>query len=342
MPTPKTLTAHGLASTLAGDTLGQRESSADANGLRWEPSKGSDIPDFSSSDRLGWLQLQYSNLMRTLLREVSAPTYEIAEDSRSRIKANIIVTQRREMYMLSQGKYPGLPSLVNSRTTQMQHLVNTGPRVKEYPTSMVNVDQASAPVQHFSTQHSMRCAARSTANDPSSVVSVDSIAPSSNRLDESHTATQLRPPEAQTWTPQNDELRLQPHTYIPPPPQSEASLRLRQVVLHSRTMSPAQEPSFHSEASTLPKYDRTLEARFGRENSPIQREQLHECLHECPTPKEGRIQPQKESFNGILKDDGIEDCAEHIVDKLLATWTTLHLHASQIDPRHGSLAETAY
>ena len=102
MPTPQTLTAHGLASTLAVDAPSQRESSADAKGLGREPNKGFDIPNFSSSDRLGWLLLQYSNLTRSLLREVSAPSYDIAEESRSRIKADIVSTQRREMNTLSQ------------------------------------------------------------------------------------------------------------------------------------------------------------------------------------------------------------------------------------------------
>ena len=100
MPTPKTLTAHGLASNLAVDAPSQRASSADAKGLGREPYKGSNIPSSSSSDRLGWLLQQYSNLMHSVLREVSAPNYEIAEESRSRTNADIVTTHQREMTIL--------------------------------------------------------------------------------------------------------------------------------------------------------------------------------------------------------------------------------------------------
>ena len=114
MPTPNTLTAHGLGSTLTVDAPSQRESSADAKGLDQDPDKGFDIPSFTSSGRLGWLLQQYSNLMCALLREVSAPNYEIAEESRSRIRADIVLTQNREMTTLSQVYRPGVPSLENS------------------------------------------------------------------------------------------------------------------------------------------------------------------------------------------------------------------------------------
>ena len=110
MPTPKTPTAHEHASTLAVDAPSQRASSADAKGLDLEPYKGSDIPSSSSSDRLGWLLQQYSNLMRSLLREVSAPNYEIAEESRSRINADIVTTHQREMTILKSVQGQSKPS----------------------------------------------------------------------------------------------------------------------------------------------------------------------------------------------------------------------------------------
>ena len=273
MSTPKTLTAREPASTLAVDAPVQRELSADAKGLDRESYKGSDIPNFSSSDRLGWLLQQYDNLMRTLLREVSAPDYEIAEESRSRIKADIVLTQRREMNTLSRGCWPGIPSFADPRTMRMQQ---SGQRVREYSASKVDVDQVSAPVRPVSTQpfSAIHCISPSDANSPSFEMGASFIAPLSNRVDEIHYGTQPRTLEPQSWTPNNDDLR--PQSYIR---QSEASPRLPLPVSYSYTVPPAQASSFHpearsfhpearsfhAEAPSLGKYDRKLlKAGFGQ------------------------------------------------------------------------------
>ena len=272
MPTPKALTAHGLASALAVDASRQRESSAVVNALDREPYRGSDIRNLSSSDRLGWLQQQYYDLMHTLLREVSAPTYEIAEESRSRIKADIVSTQTREIKALSQVDYLGspsfeLPSLANPRNMQMQFPITTGSRMRECSALKADMDRVSAPVQHVSTQHSNPYWCTSPPGANASAMDISSIAPSSNTLNETQPATQFQPPahlqyaaqsqlpaqayrttqvqraaqsqfhapQAPAWTSENDDVRLQ--SYIPQP---EASPRFPQSVLHPRTVPPAQ------------------------------------------------------------------------------------------------------
>ena len=297
MPTPKTPTAHGLASALAVDARGQRESSADAKGLGREPYKGSNIPRFSSSDRLGWLLQQYSNLMHTLLREVSAPNYEIAEESRSRIRADIVSTQRREMNSLSQVDYPGSPSLANPMPRH--HPITTGSRVREY--SKVDMDQVNAPIS--TPQHAM---SQSAPNSPSSAMSISFIAPSSNRVDETHAATQPQTPEAQSWTPdeaqsrtpENDDPR--PQSYIR---HSEASQRFAPPVLHSRTVPPAQVPSFHLKTSTLLNYERIPESLFGRDNSARQSDKLQPTQPES----EGGVTPWQQHGGDHRRSDYNDD-----------------------------------
>ena len=62
--------------------------------------------DTSLPNHLSWLQQQYRNLMNTILIEVSAPSYEIADDSRSRIKAEIVTIHIREMQHMEEIQYP--------------------------------------------------------------------------------------------------------------------------------------------------------------------------------------------------------------------------------------------
>ena len=303
MPTPKTLTARGPASTLTVDAPVQRESSADAKGLDRGPYKGSDIPYFSSSDRLGWLLQQYDNLMRTLLREVSAPDYEIAEESRSRIKADIVLTQRREMNTLSRGCWPGIPSFADPRTMRMQQ---SGQRVREYSASKVDVDQVSAPVRPVSTQpfSAIHCISPSDANSPSFEMGASFIAPLSNRVDEIHYGPQPRTLEPQSWTPNNDDLR--PQSYIR---QSEASPRLPLPVSYSYTVPPAQASSFHAEAPSfraearsLEKYDRKLlKAGFGQSDR----------LQPTQSESEGDVTPWQQR--------GRDDCRNEYNDDQVAT-----------------------
>ena len=291
--TPKIPTTNRLTGALAVDAPSQTESSADASGLDREPYKGSDIPNFSSSDQFGWLLQQYRNLMRTLLREVSAPNYEIAEESRSRIRADIILTQRREMNTLSQQAdtsldpsaaaiaasnhltttamgdsqpstspsqanhlsptssntyanqpilhqyYPGLPSLANSRTMQMQHPTTTNSRIREYSWSKVDVDQVSTPL--LTPQGSFSAYSSSSAPSTSSFTN--------------YAKTRPQIPEARSWTPANDA-----QSCMTP---SEA--------VHGRTWSDAQLHSgLREEAFILPMSGRTSESLFRRDNSASQ------------------------------------------------------------------------
>ena len=285
MPTPKIPAAHGFVSTLAVDALSRGEPSADGKGPDRKPYRDSDVSDLSPPDRLDWLLQQYRDLLVALSSEVNAPHYEIAEDSRSRIKAEIFQTQRREMKTLRQVYYPGSWSLASSRTMQMQ----------DPTTADVHEDQVSAPVPHVSTQEPNRrwCTSQSEANKLSSAMSIDFIAPSSNQVNETQPAFQARPlpaarhrmssaaqfqpapqpqtPDAQSLAPENNDLRpwydLRPRSYSR---QSIASPPFPRLVRHSRTGPPAQLSSLESEESTLPKYSRTPESRLELHAAPLQ------------------------------------------------------------------------
>ena len=455
---------------MAVEAPSQRQSSADIKGPDRNQYKGSDVSDLSLTDRLDWLLQQYRDLMLTLLSEVSAPRYEIAEDSRSRIKADLVLTQRREMKTLRQVYYPGSWSSANTRKMQTQD-----------PTpAELRADEVSAPVPHVSTQEPNRrwCTSQSEANNQPSAMSIDFIAPSSNRVNKTQPAIQVQPfqatrrtsstaqpqpatqpqtlqatrrtsstaqpqpatqpqtPDAQSWTLENNDLR--PRSWSR---RSKSSPPFPQLEHHSRTVPPAQISSLDSGESTLPNYNRTPESLYELHSTQQESEGdvmlsqqkalsssepssfdltreatgYKRSLHpEAPsgepvlqwgsdsldfsTSKRFRIleveadaglatvnkdssTPQAsasevQSFNNLdsfsrpnlrrksdrrlssaidggtlhrpeslermIKDDDSGDWAEHIVDKLLATWTTLPLSASQINFRHGSLAEAAH
>ena len=278
MPPPQTLTAHGFASTLAVGAPSQGESNGDAKELNREPYKGSDIPSFSSSDRLGWLLRQYDILTRTLLREVSAPDYEIAEESRSRIRADIFSTQRREMNTLRQVDYPGSPNLANPMP--MQHPITTGSRVREYSGSKADMDQVSAPVLHQQT-----------------CIDVSFISPSSNRVDETHTATQPQTDDAQSLTTENDDPW--PQSLIQ---QSEPSPQFPPRVLLSRAVPP-KVLSLHSVVSTILKRNRIRESRLGRDNSASQSDKLQPTQPES----EGGVIPSQQHGGDHRRSDYNDD-----------------------------------
>lgn len=98
MPMLKAPPARGVAGAPAKGAAGQEDPNTGAQGLSPENTKRP--ADFGISDQLSRLLQQYSLLMSTLVTEVSAPKYEIAEDSRSRIKSKIVLTHQQEMRRL--------------------------------------------------------------------------------------------------------------------------------------------------------------------------------------------------------------------------------------------------
>ena len=409
MPTPKTRTAHRLASTLAVNAPSPRKSSADATGLDPEPYKGSHIPSFSSSDRLGWLIQQYNNLMRALLREVSAPNYEIVEESRSRIKADIVSTQRREMNILSQeshritrSEFQGLSPTCHPNEEHGFLSLENSPTMHDNAEPKADLEQVSAPVQHVSTQDPNRHwrTSQSEANN------LSSVAPSSNPFYETHTAALLHTPQAQAWPSENDDLVPEPdlqsqafhrsspadHELLSQPLDPEpASSRIsdsdesssRQTRKWSKTSSSVQPKTplerLALQSGTQPKAYSSKRVLFGARGrrhagsatanegpSALQTgaSEVTDIADYCQGSNnnaeerlERRLEDDRskdwaehivdnndaeERLERRLEDDRSKDWAEHIVDKLLATWTTLPLHASQTDPRHGSLAEAAH
>ena len=108
MPTPKTTTTQKCVHASALGATSLRGPSTGAQGLGpgpYIPYMGSwyfHESDTSLPDQVSRLQQQYRKLMSRLLMEVSAPTYEIADDSRSRIKAEIVTIHIREIEHMEQ------------------------------------------------------------------------------------------------------------------------------------------------------------------------------------------------------------------------------------------------
>ena len=337
MPSPKTLPAHGLPSALDVDAPSQRESSADAKGLDRDPYKGFDIPNFPSSDRLGWLLQQYSNLMRTLLKEVSAPTYEIAEESRSRIRADIVLTQNREMNTLNQAYRPGLPSLTNSSNVQVQHPVTTGSGLSECSARNVDMDPISAPVQNVSTREfEQLCTSQSTADLFDSTARRSSPAlPAAEEDDEGGRLarkyqnklimprrTEKRRSESANLHPENPLGRPVPQwENNSANPRSSKRSRVLEVKDYAVLATVNEDPPA-PQSGAIDVRDLASDCQGTSTNSATRNPNGFSMARDSQTLR------QKQSDDRILKEDGIEDCTEHIVDELLATWTTLPLHAS--------------
>ena len=123
MPTPKITTTQGSVQASAVGATSLTGPSTGAQGLSPGPYMGSwyfHESDTSLPDQLSWLQQQYRKLMSTLLMEVSAPTYEIADDSRSRIKAEIVTIHIREMEHMEQIQYSRPASLARATAGPVQ------------------------------------------------------------------------------------------------------------------------------------------------------------------------------------------------------------------------------
>lgn len=167
MPTPKTTTTQRSVHASAVGATSLRGPSTGAQGLGPGPYMGSwysHESDTSLPDQLSWLQQQYRKLMSTLLMEVSAPTYEIADDSRSRIKAEIVTIHIREMEHMEQIQYSRPASLarpmagpVQQRQAQQYSLSSLKPnqqmqiqQIQAQPKSRMRNQQTQAQQQSFS------------------------------------------------------------------------------------------------------------------------------------------------------------------------------------------------
>lgn len=96
IPTLRAPTLQGFARPSALGAASQRGLTTGAQKFRSESYQGS-YTFVPPPVGISYLQQQYDNLLRTLLKEVSEPKYEIAEESRSRIKADIVTSHEREM-----------------------------------------------------------------------------------------------------------------------------------------------------------------------------------------------------------------------------------------------------
>ena len=81
---------------------------------------------------LMWLLQQYDRLMNALSKEILAPHYEIATESRSRIKDGIIASHMNEKQLLKQGHYlggldPSIPMLTQQPTITSTCAAETAP-----------------------------------------------------------------------------------------------------------------------------------------------------------------------------------------------------------------------
>ena len=118
LPTPEVLIAQENSAIASATEASQ---SGPSTRVQESVSETNDKPEnlvlskTCSRDRLGRLLQQYRTLESALLEEVSAQTYEITEESRSRIKADIVVTHEREVTQLFQTQHSEAPRL-NSYT----------------------------------------------------------------------------------------------------------------------------------------------------------------------------------------------------------------------------------
>lgn len=120
MPTPQALTAQGIASSSVLGAASQRGLSIRAQDFRPESYQGS-YTFTPPPEGMSWMLQQYSDLLRSLLKEVSEPKYKIAEVSRSRIKDDIVTSHGREMRHTEHFGYSGVPSQAESGQFDVQH-----------------------------------------------------------------------------------------------------------------------------------------------------------------------------------------------------------------------------
>ena len=185
MPTPNVPTPQGWAGASAVDAARQRESSTGARGLGPGPYMGSWYShgsDTSLPDHLSWLQQQYRKLMSALLMEVSARSYEIADDSRSRIKAEIVTIHIREMEHMEQIQYSRPASLARPMAGPVQQM--QGHQHHSYstltPNQQMQIQQIQAQQQSRMRNQQMQ-AQQQSFNGPKPIEDMQEAQQSLNR-----------------------------------------------------------------------------------------------------------------------------------------------------------------
>lgn len=215
MPMIKAPPVHGLAHGLAHgfadvSASGTANPNIGAQGL--DPDANMDLTDFDlsitdSSDQSNRLSQQINNLLCTLLADVSAPKYEIAEESRSRIKADITLIHKREMRLLEETRFAEIPS--HTERVQPPNVVNTvAPQVTA---SKVSEDLASMPMHHTSTPSPSECSIEAYfSSTPYQVPStVSPFAMDSSTTSRSTRGVNENHHAAQAWLPEDDGQLLQ-------------------------------------------------------------------------------------------------------------------------------------
>ncbi len=211
MPMIKAPPIHGLAHGFADvSASGMANPNIGAQGL--DPDAKMDLMDVDlsitdSSDESNRLSQQYNNLICTLPAEVSAPKYKIAEESRSRIKADIALIHKREMRLLEQTRLAEIPS--QAERVQPPSVVNTG--APQVTASKVSEGLVSMPMHHTSTPSPSECSIEayfsSTLYQVPTTVSPFAMDPSTTShytrgVNKNHHA-------AQAWLPEDDEQLIQ-------------------------------------------------------------------------------------------------------------------------------------
>lgn len=305
IPTLQAATAQGFASSSALGAASQRWLSTGTQDFRPESYQGpyTFVPP---PDGMRWLLQQYDNLLRALLKEVSEPKYEIAEESRSRIKADIVTSHGREMRPMEQVGYSGAPSLAKSSRYDVQQTPTINPAALNLPVHFKSMQPLNTGPEYYSRKPSRSPPAMTNFHDTTRSEKEDGrpAQPEDQYLEIAHTRKRKAP---------GSDLSKVQHSENEP---SDPGLPMLQQTLPSTVQHSENESSKRGLAISL---------------------QYPQCFPPSPTVivrKRGRPRRRPMRFDN----DTTEDSAGSVVDRLLATWTTLPVPAS----RNASVHQPAF
>ena len=356
IPTLQAATAQGFASPSVLGAAGQRWLSTGTRDFRPESYQGpyTFVPP---PDGMRWLLQQYENLLRALMKEVSEPKYEIAEESRSRIKADIVTSHGREMRHTEQVGYSGAPSLAKSSRYDVQQTPTTNPAALNSPLHFHSMQPLNTGPEYYSRKPSRSPPAMTNFHDTTHSEKEDGrpAQPEDQYLEierarkrkapgsfhsMSHAPIRYQQPLLSTIQhSDNESSRTRPRT-----PLSNLPGTLQDSCIPSRPYcSKVQHSENEPSDAGLPMLQQTLPSTIQHSENESSKRGLATSLQypQCfapsptvtvPTLKSGaRGRPRKRQRRGPMRfdNDTTEDSAESVVDRLLATWTTIPVPASR-------------
>lgn len=328
IPTLQAATAQGFASSSALGAASQRWLSTGTQDFRPESYQGpyTFVPP---PDGMRWLLQQYDNLLRALLKEVSEPKYEIAEESRSRIKADIFTSHGREMRHTEQVGYSGAPSLAKSSRYDVQQTPTTNPAALNSPVHFKSTQPLNTGPEYYS---------RKLSRSPPVMTN-------------SHDATRSQKEDGRPAQPEDQYLEIARTRKRKAPGIDHTASRSFTIQSHFSLANTVEDSKAKFQDAAPPMAPGTLNCDFSEGHTPVFTS--HSEPQIIPLPPSGpstfddpdfcrhlrtsaifkrkarrlprRIRTPKSEYDN----DNTEDSAQNVVDRLLATWTTLPVPASR-------------